>query len=189
MALLPAQSSRKRKLFAASRPNYADYSGPSDGDYVRYVENLMTWAEQEQERQRLKAVGTPNAQAAAAQESAWGRGSANSSVPPVAVPPMAAAPGSVDSAVDRFKRKAQRQAAQLQRQAAAASSSSPAPAASQAPRSAQAKVTTQFSGLLFIGVLIAVGIFATGWLPAVIIGWVVLNVFRTVRAASRKAKS
>jgi len=31
-------------------PALTDYSGPPDGDYVRYVERLMAWAEQEHVR-------------------------------------------------------------------------------------------------------------------------------------------
>ena len=43
MALLPKNHHRKTRLFAPSRPNYSDFNSPPDGDYVRYVENLMAW--------------------------------------------------------------------------------------------------------------------------------------------------
>lgn len=191
MALLPAQTSRKLKLFSASRPNYADYNGPSNGDYVRYVDGLMAWAEQEQERQRLKALGEKNRPSAVAvADSQWGRAPSK----PVAAASVAvntyAQPGSIDSAADRLKRQAKAQVEKLHQQAFKTSKPAPAGAvAGQPPPKAQKKVAAQSSWVLFVGVLIAVSIFATDWLPAVIIAWVVWNVFRTVRAASRTGKS
>lgn len=183
MALQPTPPVRKTRLFAASRPNYNDFNGPPDGDYVRYVEGLMAWAQQEQERQRLKTLGdkqrtstarTPDAQ--------WGR---SASAAAAVAGDAFAQPGSVDSAVERFKRKAQRQAMKLQQQAAAAA---------QWPDKAERKSAAKSGGIggswvLFIGVLIAVSIFASAWLPAVIIAWVVFNVIRAVRAASGAGKS
>ena len=184
MALQPTQPVRKNRWFAAPRPNYNDFSGPPDGDYVRYVEGLMAWSQQEQERQQVKALAdkqhpsTPRAP-----ENQWGRSS--STATPTGAADALAQPGSVDSAMERFKRKAQRQALKLQQQAAAAA---------QSPDKMQRQSGTKSAGvgsswMLFIGVLIAVSIFASAWLPAVIIAWVVFNVVRTVRAASGASKS
>jgi len=183
MALQPTQPARKTRLFAAPRPNYNDFSGPPDGDYVRYVEGLMAWSQQEQERQRLKALGDKQRTATArTPDNQWGR---SSSAAAAVAADAFAQPGSVDSAVERFKRKAQRQAIKLQQQAAAAA---------QSPDKTQRKSGAKSAGIggswvLFIGVLIAVSIFASAWLPAVIIAWVVFNVVRAVRAASGASKS
>ena len=188
MALLPANKTSKLRLFSASKPNYSDYNGPANGDYVRYVEGLVAWSEQEQERQRLRALADKN-QVSKAADSQWGRAPAK----PVVVTSVAtstyAQPGSVDTAVDRMKRKAQAQAAKLQQQAAAARTSSAGGTTPRNAQKSQEKVAKQSSWVLFIGVLIAVSMFATSWLPVVIIAWVVWNVFRTVRAASRAGKS
>ena len=188
MALLPTQTPRKLKLFAAARPNYADYNGPPDGDYVRYVEGLMAWAEQEQERLRLKGLGDKSRSSAlASSEQQWGRTASPSTAAVQVTSNTYAQPGSVDTAVDRLKRKAQAQAAKLQQQARSVGKEQPAAAG--AVKKTQNKEAAQSSWVLFIGALVAVSIFATSWLPVVIIAWVAFNIFRTVRAASRSGKS
>ena len=189
MALLPAAPSRKLKLFAAARPNYSDYSGPPDGDYVRYVEGLVAWSQQEQERQRLKALGEKGREKSSAlPDSSWGRAPAKSSVASVTADSYAQ-PGSVDTKVDRIKRKVQAQALKLQQQAADASKATPTAAAKKAATKTATKANMQASGVIFFAMLVAVAIFATDWLPVVIIGWVAFAVIRTVRAASRTGKS
>ena len=188
MALLPASKPRKLRLFAAARPNYSDYNGPPDGDYVRYVEGLVAWSEQEQERQRLKALGEKSrASAAEPPSSQWGRAPSIPAAPVSVTAVTYAQPGSVETTVDRLKRKAQAQAVKLQQQA---SNATPIrTTAAGAAKKAQKKTAAQSSWVLFIGVLIVVSIFATDWLPIVIIAWVVFNVIRAVRTASRAGKS
>lgn len=184
MALFPAKTTRKPHLFSAPRPNYADYNGPADGDYVRYVDSLMAWAEQEQERQRLKSQGD---KCRAALDSQWGR-SAAQAVPPVQGVAATAQPGSVDSTVERLKRTARAQVDKLQQQVADGAKNRPAAAAQKAAPQGVHTAKWPASGVLFFALLIAVAIFATDWLPVVIIGWVALGVIRTVRAASRAGK-
>ncbi len=46
-------------------PALADYSGPPNGDYVRYVEQLMQWSEQE--HRRTGGFALPTAQPHAGQ--------------------------------------------------------------------------------------------------------------------------
>lgn len=183
MALLPEKTSGPLRLFSAPKPNYADYNGPPDGDYVRYVEDLMAWSAQEQERQRLQALGTKHRGAAdRTPDSQWGR---SASVSPAASADRAQGagqPGSVDSAVVRLKRKAQ--AAQWQQQAATAAQRGNTASSNKA----KAPANAASSWVLFIAMLIAVSIFATDWLPIVIMAWVVWNVIRAVRAASRSGK-
>ena len=182
MASQPTPAANQRRLWTASRPNFNDFNGPPDGDYVRYVDNLMAWSQQEQERQRLKALGEKQGVArASTPDNQWGRAP---SQPVVAV--STAQSGSVDSAVERFKRKAQLQAARLQQQAATASSTA-APSSGRRAGVPPAKLSA--SWMLVVAGLIAVSIFATEWLPVAIIGWVAWNVYRTVRAASGAGKS
>lgn len=179
MAFAPMSGSKKSGLFGAPAPNYQDFSGPPDGDYARYVEGLMQWSAQEHERQRLKALGE---QARSQTDSHWGRVSAK---PHVITQLSAQQPGSVDSAAERWKRKAQAQAAKLQQTLPAAAK------AASAGKNASAKPPIQAKGLgimvLFAGFVLA-GIFAPSLLPVFIIGWVVFNVIRAVRAASSSNK-
>lgn len=114
MALLPPHSSAKRRLFAATRPNYKDFSSPPNGDYVRYVEGLMAWAEQEQERARLKALGKASQ---ATPDAAWGRTSAGAAASR-ALPSAAQTPGRADKPWSPWVRKAQAHVQNLQQQAA-----------------------------------------------------------------------
>ena len=184
MAWQPTTSARKTRWLAPSRPDYNDFSGPSDGDYVRYVEGLMEWAQQEQERQRLEALGAKHpVTSERPPDSQWGRSPRQAVAAPVSADASAVAQtGSVESAVERLKRKAQIQAARLQQQAASKSSGSSACPCKALPPS------LVFSWMWFLGLLIAVSLFATAWLPAVIVAWVVFNVFRAVRAASATGK-
>ena len=170
MALLPKNHHRKTRLFAPSRPNYNDFSGPPDGDYVRYVEDLMAWAEHEQQRQRLRALGEKSALQSSEQE--WGRTPAQPVPKPASTAASTTEPGSVESAVARFQRKAQR----LQQQAQAQSTSKNKPQAS------------SLGWVLLIPMLVVAGIFAPDLLPVVIVLWVVFNVIQTVRKASQSNK-
>ncbi|HEY4663447.1 MAG TPA: hypothetical protein VIG85_00565 [Comamonas sp.] len=182
MAFAPLKQSNKLRMFSAPRPNYKDFSGPPNGDYVRYVEGLMLWAEQEQERLRLKALGD---KARSSNDSQWGRGS---SAPPVAsVNVPMAQPGSVDSPMERWKRKAKAQAAKVQQQAQKTAKQKSR--IEQGTGGAKKKAKSNALPALFLvaGFALA-GIFAPAWMPAVIIGWVVFNLIRVVRAASGAGK-
>lgn len=186
------QPLRKRALLAADAPNYQDFSTPPNGDFVRYVDGLMQWSEQEQERMRLKALGEKSRSTT---DSEWGRTAAQASHSMQAVRPVPAQPGSAETAIERFKRKAQDQVAKLQQQAFQVSPASASPTvpktskqgagAAPAPTANIAKALPVVLVLVF-GALVAAGIFAPELIPIVIIGWVALNVIRAVRAGSSK---
>ena len=187
MALAPAKPKRALALRRADAPNYRDFSTPHDGDYVRYVDGLMLWAEQEQERMRLKALGD---KARSTTDSQWGRtGSSpsaasygSSSQPAHATHSTGAQPGSVDSALDGWKRKAKAQLAQVQQQAQSVAKAGKLP---KAP--ALSKAGGLFTLLILVGLVLA-GIFAPSLIPVMIIAVVVVNVIRAVRAASSSGK-
>lgn len=191
MAFAPLKLSRpaparKGALLGAGAPNYQDFSTPPNGDFVRYVEGLMRWGEQEQERLRLKALSDKTRSTT---DSQWGRTAAT----PVRGRDASAAaqPGSTETPVERWKRKVQAQAAKLQQPAVLASPSS-AGAAVKAGVHSPAGASTQhvprmpksLPMVLFFGAMVAAGIFAQGLLPFIILGWVAFNVIRAVRAAS-----
>lgn len=113
MALLPQHSSTKRRLFAAPRPNYKDFSSPPNGDYVRYVDGLMAWAEQEQERLRLQALGKVSQ---ATPDAAWGRSSTGAAAPR-ALSSASPAQGHDDKPWAPWVRKAQAHVQKLQQAA------------------------------------------------------------------------
>lgn len=170
MALLPKNHHRKTRLFAPSRPNYSDFNSPPDGDYVRYVEDLMAWAEHEQQRQRLHALGEKSALQSSEQE--WGRTPAAPALKPSSTAVPTTEPGSVEGAVARFQRKAQ----QLQQKAQAQGTSKGKPQAS------------SLGWVLLIPMLVVAGIFAPDLLPVVIVLWVVFSVIQSVRKASQSNK-
>ena len=193
MAWQPEQPTGQRRWLAPSRPNYNDFTGPADGDYVRYVEQLMAWSEAEQARLRLQAPGerqrstlerTPDSQ--------WGRSAGSQSVASAPAKtkakskskaPDAVPPGSADTAVAHLQRQARlarQQLARVQQPAGAFGQAAHTPANGPALRAS--------SWVLLVAALVAVGLFATAWLPAVIIVWVVFNLFRAVRAASGAGK-
>lgn len=187
MAFVPASTSRKRRLFALTPPNYKDFSGPPDGDYARYVEHLMAWAEQEQDQQRLRALGEKSRAQSLSGES-WGRSNAQT-VPTAATTSQ---PGSVDSRMERWKRKAQAQAAKAQREAAvAAAARQPGSGPSRKPgaKAGAGGKPNQLWQLVAVAIFVLTAIFATEMLPLVIMGWVGFSVFRVVRAASAAGKS
>ncbi|MGN1057151.1 MAG: hypothetical protein ACI4QS_10610 [Comamonas sp.] len=136
---------RASRWLSAKPPNFQDFAGPPDGDYVRYVEGLLAWSAQEQERQRLQARRSPvsSMATAALTDGQWGR-----------------APGK--EALSEPGRTA---------------------APSPAWRSKLAAARALPLGVLMLG-MVAAGVFAPALLPVLIIGWVVLNVIRAVRAAS-----
>ncbi len=178
MAFAPANHTpNKSRLFSAPRPNYKDFSGPPNGDYARYVDELMAWAAQEQESQRLKSMGDK----ARLTDSTWGRGSDTSNV----VNQPMAQPGSVDSAVERFKRKAQAQAVKLQQQAQKKTPGMQQPAAE---KKAFGKVKG-FNLLAVFAGFVLTSIVAPSLTPFVLLAWVVYSVISAVRSASRSGKS
>ena len=186
MAFAPASSSKKRSLFSAPAPNFKDFNGPPDGDYARYVEGLMQWSLQEQERLRLKALGD---KARSSSDSEWGRESAKPAVTAALPISPATQPGSVDNAVERWKRKAQAQAAKRQ-QSTAAVSAPTGRIGEDTSANAGPKTKAKGLGIFAIFAMFALAaIFAPGLLPFAIIGWVVLNVIRAVRAASSSKQS
>lgn len=190
MAFAPAGGKKKRSFFTAAPPNYQDFNGPADGDYARYVEGLMAWAAQEQESVRLKALGT-KARAVAVPDAQWGReGSAASRSAQRAAAEVvsAAQSGGVESGMDRLQRKAK---AQVRQWKLDHPSSSADASHMQGAKSALGSVLGMRSAwfwVLMVG-LVMVGIFASSLLPVVIIGWLVFNVIRVVRAASSSRKS
>lgn len=156
MALLPTQSPMKRRLFAAPKPNYQDFSGPPNGDYVRYVEGLMAWAEQEQERLRLKALGD---KARATPDAAWGRTASKPATSRVN-PPAALPPGQAGKPWEQWVHKAKVQAQRVRQQAvevAASASEVAATAETWRPKAKPARQSAKGSsvvmwlfGLVFI---------------------------------------
>lgn len=109
MALLPTQAATRQRLFAGSKPNYKDFSSPPNGDYVRYVEGLMAWAEEEQERLRLQALGAKSREMP---DAAWGR---QMVVPAAQSGPLAT--GRATPVWEQWMQQAQTQVQQWQQQA------------------------------------------------------------------------
>lgn len=188
------QPSRKRALFGADAPNYQDFSTPPNGDFVRYVDGLMQWSEQEQERIRLKALGD---KARSTTNSEWGRTTTEASHSMKAVRPVSAPaqPGSAETTIERFKRKAQDQVAKLQQALQAGQKSASSVASKTMQQDAKSasvpavKVPKGLPMVLVFAAFVAAGIFAPVLLPVAIIGWVVFNVIRAVRAASSSKSS
>ena len=188
MSFAPVSAKRKLSLVSPGAPNFQDFSGPPNGDYVRYVDGLMAWAAQEQERARLKALGD---KARAAPDAQWGRqGTAASRSTQRAADEVVSAvqSGGVESSMDRLQRKAKAQARTWQPQkqsaihnAGKAKDTATAPFSLVSMRNA--------SVLAVIVGLVLLGIFAAPLLPIAIIAWVVFNVFRAVRAASSAGNS
>ena len=197
MKLARTQPARKRSLFGSNAPNYQDFSTPPDGDFARYVEGLMAWGEQEQERLRLKALGDKSRSSAT--DIQWGRAatgtpSASIAVRSATAAAIAAQPGSTETPMERFKRKAQDQVTKLQQQALQAGQTS---ASSSVPKTMQhgassasapvAKVSKGLPVVLVFAAFVVAGVFAPALVPVVIIGWVAFNVIRAVRAGSSKS--
>lgn len=181
MAFAPATPQpSKLRLFSVPAPNYKDFNGPPDGDYVRYVEGLMAWAEQEQERQRLQLLGD-KARAQTQTDSQWGRTPAISRASAQraqSVDSMAQS-GGVESKLERLRRKAAAQASKLQTQMPQPKNDSKKP---------PAKISFFMVVAIFAG-FVLVGSFAPALLPVAIIGWVAFNVIRAVRGAASSSKS
>lgn len=178
MSFVPASPAAPRLRFRrAAKPNFNDFSGPPDGDYVRYVAGLMDWAQEEQERLRLQALVAP----AQTPGSEWGREpsrSADRSATALrsANAPRATAAGQVARSPDKlekWKRRAQEQAARVQREAAAPAASTPRPAA-------------KGPGLLLLALMIGMFLVLANWLPAglpvLLLAWLVWNIWRSRRS-------
>lgn len=178
MAFAPVTPQRKQRFSSAPRPDFKDFSGPPDGDYVRYVDGLMRWALEEQERQRLTALGD-KAAARSLHDSHWGR----SGEQPGMVRGVDEQPGSVETPMERLKRKAQAKTEKLQQQAQTTLRKAGATQNKSLAKPAQMSILAMLVGFVLAA------IFAPGLLPVVIVAWVVFNVFRAVRAASRSGKS
>lgn len=181
-----AKPSRALKLRGADAPNYRDFSTPHDGDYVRYVDALMQWAEQEQARMRLQVLGE---KALSNSDSQWGRRSAPSNVGASSTPSVSRRnfsasdarsrePGSVDSAVERWKRKAKVRAAQVSRNVASAAS----------PKSngVDKRKIWQFAiAIALLSAFLLIGDWLPAGMSAIVIAWLVLHQFQSVRRALR----
>lgn len=190
MAWTATGSKTKRSFFTVAPPNYQDFNGPSDGDYARYVQGLMAWADQVQERVRLQALGA-KARAVAVPDAQWGReGSAASRSAQRAAAEVvsAAQSGGVESHMDRLQRKAK---AQVHQWRLDHPSASPDAKHAQGAKKASALLLSMRNPWLwvFMVVLVLIGIFASSLLPVVIIGGLVFNVIRAVRAASSAPRS
>lgn len=167
---------RASRWLSASPPNFQDFTGPPNGDYVRYVEGLLAWSAQEQERQRIEARRTsaPATQNSAAvqPDSQWGRNVRQDA---------RAEPGSVQRTTDGFAPKPPSSAASANASASPGSTAGTSPA--WRSKLATVRALPLSVGVFMLG-MVAAGIFAPALLPVLIIGWVVLNVIRAVRAAS-----
>ena len=148
------------------------YDGPPQGDYVRYVEQLMAWAERE--HARSAASTAPSASASIAPQSG--------ARPPGAVPLRAdaasatgavAPQNSVADIVRQVSARLQEQAAQRAR---------PLPSGSKA--SAQKPTKAAPATIVFILALVALFIFVPDLAPLAIVLWVVWNIFRLLRAVN-----
>ena len=180
MSFAPVTAKRKGSLFSPRAPNFQDFSAPPNGDYVRYVDDLMAWAVQEQERARLKALGE---QARATPDAQWGR-QGTAAQRAADEERRAAQPGGVESRLERLQRTAKAQARKLQTQSPPAARS-----AGDATKPAAGFSLRHVAVVAAIIGLVLLGFFAASLLPIAIMAWVVFSVFRAVRAASSAGKS
>ena len=139
-------------------PALTDYSGPPDGDYVRYVERLMAWAEQEHVRTGGFALSN-----AASTTAAPKAGDIVRKVSAMLDKNGPAQPGA-------SKKRPEAKIAAPRQKAAAAKALQPSKAAS----------------FLFGLALLAAFIFKPEFIPLAIGLWVVLGVRRALRAAKAK---
>lgn len=144
-------------------PALTDYSGPPDGDYVRYVERLMAWAEQEHARTGGFALSNVTNTTAAPKAAASKAADIVRQVSAMLEKNGPAQPGAGK------KRPAVKTAAPRQK-AAAAKALQPS------------KVASFLFGLAFL----AAFIFKPEFIPLAIGLWVVLGVRRALQAAKAK---
>lgn len=149
------------------------YDGPPQGDYVRYVEQLMAWAEREHARSAASAA--PSASASIVPQPG--------ARPPGAVPLRAdaasatgavAPPNSVADIVRQVSARLQEQAQAAQRVRLPSGSK----ARTQKPTKA-APAT-----IVFMLALVALFIFVPDLAPLAIVLWVVWNIFRLLRSVN-----
>lgn len=148
------------------------YDGPPQGDYVRYVEQLMAWAERE--HARSAASTAPSASASIVPQSG--------ARPPGAVPLRAdaasaagavALPNSVADIVRQVSARLQEQAAQRARLLPSGSKASTFKPTQVAPAT-----------IVFMLALVALFIFLPDLAPLAIVLWVVWSVFRLLRGVN-----
>lgn len=137
-------------------PALADYSGPPNGDYVRYVEQLMQWSEQE--HRRTGGFTLPTAQPHAGQVGA-----------------KASAATKAASKKESKKEEVVRQVTQMLAQSKAASAGQDKPGLP----AASMKVPSIVFGMVLLGLLVL----KAEWIPLAIVLWVVWNVRRLLRSA------
>jgi hypothetical protein len=137
-------------------PALADYSGPPNGDYVRYVEQLMQWSEQE--HRRTGGFALPTAQPHAGQVGA-----------------KASAATKAASKKESKKEEVVRQVTQMLAQSKAASAGQDKPGLP----AASMKVPSIVFGMVLLGLLVL----KAEWIPLAIVLWVVWNVRRLLRSA------
>lgn len=178
MSWLP-QTKRKLRLRSPSKPNYSDFQGPPDGDYVRYVQDLMDWAELESERARWQA----------ARQAPIASGTSST-------PSRKAAPSAKATPVERKAQRSGASAANALAQTEWGRSPSQAPAvvnqllggdrAQQAEgKDKPAAVSLTWVALAVSFVLVA--IFAPDLMPILIIGWMAGGVALQIHKAKKKA--
>lgn len=137
-------------------PALADYSGPPNGDYVRYVEQLMQWSEQE--HRRTGGFALPTAQPHAGQ-----------------VGVKASAATKAASKKESKKEEVVRQVTHMLAQSKAASAGQGKPGLP----AASMKVPSIVFGMVLLGLLVL----KAEWIPLAIVLWVVWNVRRLLRSA------
>lgn len=154
-------------------PELFSYDGPPQGDYVRYVEQLMAWAEREHARSAASVA--PSASASIVPQSG--------ARPPGAVPLRADAasatgavvpPSSVADIVRQVSARLQEQAQAAQRVRL--------PSGSKARTHKPTKAAP--ATIVFILALVALFIFVPDLAPLAIVLWVVWNIFRLLRAVN-----
>ncbi|HRN32313.1 MAG TPA: hypothetical protein PLX52_09090 [Comamonas denitrificans] len=145
-------------------PALADYSGPPNGDYVRYVEQLMQWSEQE--HRRTGGFTLPTAQPHAGQ---------------------VGAKASAATKAASKKEEVVRQVTQMLAQSNSTTSGkkrgafNPPTAGQDKPGlpAASMKVPSIVFGMVLLGLLVL----KAEWIPLAIVLWVVWNVRRLLRSA------
>lgn len=137
-------------------PALADYSGPPNGDYVRYVEQLMQWSEQE--HRRTGGFALPTAQPHTGQ-----------------VGTKASAATKAASKKESKKEEVVRQVTHMLAQSKTASAGQDKPGLP----AASMKVPSIVFGMVLLGLLV----FKAEWIPLAIVLWVVWNVRRLLRSA------
>ncbi len=148
-------------------PDLFSYQGPPNGDYVRYVEQLMAWAEQEHARTGTYVLPTTGVTAAA---------------PITSVAQLKNSPSTRGQTGSAAQGDVVRQVMQMLEQSA----KPPASTGAAAKTKQAAKRGGGVANVVFVAAMVAAVFYLEDAIPLVIIGFVIWNVVRLLRSVNRK---